>query len=155
MLHAEIGHQGANHSTFESTSPLMMARDYIQQLVAIVESSVTVDHNQTIAVAVERDAEIGAYALDRTLQRLRMGRAATEIDVESIGFITNRDHVGAQFMEYARRDVVDRTMGAVDHQLQAAQVKPHRKRAFAEFDVAIDCIVDTARLADPCRFLAP
>jgi hypothetical protein len=46
------------------------------------------------------------------------------------------DHFGAQLMEDVRRDVVGGAVGAVDDDLQAAQVEFVREGALAKFDVA-------------------
>ena len=41
-----------------------MAGDDVQQLVPVVDYAFGIDHQQAIAVAVERYAEIGAFAFD-------------------------------------------------------------------------------------------
>jgi hypothetical protein len=56
---------------------------------------------------------------------------------------------GAQFVEDAGRDVVGRAMGAIDHDLQAAQVEVVGEGALAELDVAPGAHRRSAALAEP------
>ena len=56
-------------------APPVVHRDDVQQLVAVVAAAVRVDHEQPVAVAVERDAEVGAVRAHLVLQGLRMRRA--------------------------------------------------------------------------------
>ena len=76
LLEAEIGHQRADHAAAERTAPAVVHRDDVEQLVAVVDAPVAVDHDQPVAVAVERDADVGAVLDDGAGERLRMGRAA-------------------------------------------------------------------------------
>ena len=64
LLEAEIAHQGADHTTLQCATPLVVQRNHIEQLVAIVEAAIAVDHDETIAIAVERYPQIGAMLDD-------------------------------------------------------------------------------------------
>jgi hypothetical protein len=46
-------------------------------------------------------------------------RPNAAIDVEAIRRIADRDHIGAKLMKDIRRNVIGRTVGAVDEDLQA------------------------------------
>jgi hypothetical protein len=37
------------------------------------------------------------------------------VDVEPVGRVADADYFGAEFMEYVRRDVIGRTVRAIDH----------------------------------------
>jgi hypothetical protein len=66
----------------------------------------------------------------------RRGGADAGVDVEAVRLGAELDHFGAQFVKHVRGDVVGGAVGAVDHDLQAAQVEFVREGALAEFDVA-------------------
>ena len=53
------------------------------------------DHD-AIGVAVERNADIGAHFADLSAHCFRRGRAAVAIDVETVRFDADRNHVGAK-----------------------------------------------------------
>lgn len=46
-------------------------------------------------------------------------RPYAAIDVEAVRRIADRDHIGAKLMKDIRRNVIGRTVGAVDEDLQA------------------------------------
>jgi len=48
-----------------------------------------IDHDQAVAVAVERDAGVGAHPGHGELQQARLGRTATVIDVAPVGRTSN------------------------------------------------------------------
>jgi len=57
MLEAEIAHQGTD-DTVDATAA-SLARDDIEQLIAIVDVAGRVGHHQPVTIAIESDAEIG------------------------------------------------------------------------------------------------
>lgn len=59
---------------------------------------------------------------DSSLQRFDVCRAATFVDVQAIRLRMQHGHVGTQLTEYAGRNLVGRTMGAVDHQLEPSKL---------------------------------
>jgi hypothetical protein len=69
--------------------------DERHELVAIQDLAMLVGDDETVGVAVERDAQIGAMRHDLPLHRRRGGGAAIAIDVEAVGIDTDRDDVGA------------------------------------------------------------
>jgi len=81
-----------------------------------------------------------------------MGRAAVAIDVEPIRLVGQRHHLGTQLVEHVGRDVIRRAVGAIDHQLEPAQVEIGRKAALAKLDIAPGCIGHTKGTAElSCR----
>ena len=96
---------------------------HIKKLIAIDQSAVAVDHLHAIAVAVERDAEIGAGFDDRAHERLRPGRADVAIDVETVGPSADRFDIRAELGEHFRCDLVGRAMRAIEHDRNTAQAE--------------------------------
>ena len=148
LLQREVAHLGADDALAEIARALAVVRDQVDQLVAVVELAGAVDHHEPVAVAVERDAEVGAGALHRLLQRLRRGGAETRVDVEAVGARADRFHVGPELVVDVRRDVVGGAVGAVDDDAHAAQVEMRRERALAELDIARGRVLDAPRLAE-------
>ena len=102
-----------------------------------------------VAVAVERDAEVGLLRrAPAALERCGRGGADAVVDVEAVGLDADRDDVGAELVEHVRRDVVGGAVRAVDHDLQALEVELVREGALAELDVAAAGVVDAGA---PCR----
>ena len=70
LLQAEVGHQRADHAPREAAATAVVHRDHVEQLVAVVGAAVAVDHQQPVAVAVERDAEVRVVRDHRFLRWL-------------------------------------------------------------------------------------
>jgi hypothetical protein len=128
-----------------------VAHDHVQQLVAVVLLALAVDQDQPVGIAVDRDAEVGAAVAHGTHERLRMDGADAVVDVEAVRLRADGDHLGAEFVEHRRRDVVGGAVRAVDHQLEAAQVERVGEGALAELDVAAGRVLEPARLAEAVR----
>ncbi len=109
-----------------------------------------IDELNAVAVAVEGDAEIGTARNDGPLQCLRVCRAAFGIDVESVRLRADRNDVGAEIREEARRDLVGRAMRAIEHDVQPAQVERLDARD-QERPVAVCAVGDARGLADLVR----
>ncbi len=152
-LEREIGHQGPHHSS-QAPAFCALAGDHVQQLIAVVERAVAVGHEHSVPVAVERDAEVRLVLSHRALQGRGVGRAGPVVDVEAVGAYPDRNDIGAQLVEHVRGDMVSGAVGAVDDDLQPAQVERGREGALAEFDVAARGVVHPPRLAELGRFLA-
>ena len=60
-------------------------------------------------------------------------------------------HIGAEFVENVRRNMVSGTVGAVDEDAHAFEVDRIVDRRLAEFDVAAACVVKTLGLAERSR----
>src|SRR5438105_5985300 len=147
VLEAEIAHQRADDAARQHAAPLVVARDHVEELIAVVDDAGGVDHHEAIAVAVEPDSEIGAVALHFFDEQPRIRCAAIGVDVHAVRRVADGHDVGAELVEHRRRDVIARAMRAIDDQPDTAQVELRRKRALAEFDVAAGGVVDAARLA--------
>ncbi len=101
---AEIGHHGRDDAGLgEAAVGLPALRDHRQQLIAIDDAPALVGDEHAVAVAVERDADVGAHFLHFLAKRRGLGRAAFAIDVEAVGLDPERDHLGAQFPQRLRR----------------------------------------------------
>ena len=88
---------------------------------------------------------------DGALEKARMHRADTGIDVHAVRFAANRDHLCAQLVKHGRSDVIRGAMRAIDDELQTLEIELVRVRALAELDVAAGGIVDAERLAQLLR----
>ena len=93
--------------------------------------------------------------ISRTLlaQRLRRGRAAFLVDVDTIRLDADGDDVGAQFPQRFRHHLVAGAVGAIDHDAQAIEAEVARQRALGEFDVAVMDAVDAAGAAETWRLV--
>ena len=107
-----------------------------------------IDQDDAIGVAIERNADIGAHFAHLAAQRFRRGRPAILVDVESVRFDADRNHVGAQLPQRFRHHLVGRAVGAIDHHAQAVEREFARQRALGEFDVAVMDAVDAAGAAE-------
>ncbi len=117
-------------------------------MVAVDQSALLVDDGDTVGVAIERDADIGAIFVHGFLQRARIGGADFLVDVEAVGLDADRDHLRAQFVERHRRYLVGRAVGRIDDDAQALERKPFRERRLDDFDIARLRIVDAAGAAE-------
>ena len=151
LLESEVAHQRADHAARHRAAPPVVERDHIQELVAVVHAAFGVNHDQSVAVAVEREAKVGTVIHDGVLQMAWMRRPDVVVDVEAIRLVADGDHLGAELMEHVRRDVVCCAVRAVDDDLQPLEIELVGKSALAEFDVAPARIVDAERLAQLLR----
>ena len=62
VLEAEVAHQRADDTAVGDLPALVVGGDHVQQLVAVVERAFAVGHDQAVAVAVERHAQVGAMS---------------------------------------------------------------------------------------------
>ncbi len=151
QLETEIAHQGTHHPTLEATTALEIARDQIEQLVAIHCRPGVIHHQDPITVAVEGDADVGVLVEHRLLQALQVSGAAVLVDVEPIWLHAQHADVRTELTEDAGRDLVGRTVGAIQHDLHPSEAGTGRYAALAELDVATGRIVDARDLANPRR----
>ena len=141
--------RGGHHAAAgQPAVALPLVGDHGHELVAVDQPALLAGKHDTVGVAVERDAEIGAVHDDAFLQKLRMGRAAIAIDVESVGPNGERDHLGAQFPQHRRRDLVGSAIGAIDDDLEAGKIEAARGRGLHRLDVSSVGIVEALRPAD-------
>ena len=141
----EIRHHGRDDARLGKAAVVLPAlRDHREQLVAVDQMAALVDQDDAVGVAVERDADVGAHLAHLAAQRLRRGRSAFLVDVESVGVDADRNDVGAQLPQRFRHHLVGRAVGAIDHHAQAVEAEMARQRALGEFDVAVMDAVDAA-----------
>src|ERR1043165_7042712 len=74
LLETEIAHEGADDAAMQRTATAIVERNHVQQLIAVVRASLTIDHHEAIAVAVQANADIRAMLDHLALQMLRMRR---------------------------------------------------------------------------------
>src|SRR5512134_1871658 len=80
-LEPEVAHDRADHRAAQCSSAASVARQDIEDLVAVDETAALVDHDDAVAVAIERQADVGPHARDRQLQQIGARRAAAVVDV--------------------------------------------------------------------------
>ena len=151
MLEAEVAHQGADDLAAHRPVGKTVLGDHIQEPIAVDQLPFAIDHQHTVAVAVEGDAQIGVFLQDRSAQGLRVGGADIAVDIETVRIGTDADDLGAELLEDIGRRVVGRAIGAIDHDLETAKVHARRNGALAELDVAPVGVVDPLHLAERGR----
>ena len=148
-LEAEIGHHRADDARLGEQAILRPAfRDHGQELVAVDQMTVLVGDDDAIGVAVERDADIRAHLANFSAQRVGRRRAAVVVDVETVRFDTDRDHVGAEFPQRLGRHAIGGAVGAIDDDAQAVEREIARHGALGEFDVTVVHAVDALGAAE-------
>lgn len=113
-----VGHERsgyARHHAFRKA----VADHHIEQLVTGINPSVSVSHDETVCVPVKAHRHLTARGPALLRQMLGVCRPDAAIDVEAVWRIADRDHIGAKLMKDIRRNVIGRTIGAVDEDLQA------------------------------------
>jgi hypothetical protein len=90
-------------------------------LIAIVDIALGVNHHHPVSVSIQRNPEVGTLCHDSVTQG--SGSRGTDflVDVEAVRFGADAAHLGAQFVEDMRCDVVSRTVCAVDNDFQPPQ----------------------------------
>ena len=86
-------------TTWSSTSSPRAApieREQSDQSITVDELAPLVDGEEAIGITVEGDAEIGAFDQHRPLERFGVGRAATIVDVATIGRGVQHGDAGAE-----------------------------------------------------------
>ena len=84
-----------------------------------------------------------AMLAHRRHQGLGMGGAHVFVDIQTIGGAAYWDDFGTQFVKHLGRDLVGRTVRAIDHYFEALERQVWRKRALAKLDIAARRIVQT------------
>ena len=116
--------------------------DHRQQLVAVDDLALLIDHHDTVGIAVERDADVGAHLAYLVDQRGGGGGADLAIDVEAVGVDADGDDLCTEFPQRLGGNLVGGAVSAVDHDAQAVECQVAGKRALGELDVAILHAVD-------------
>ena len=148
QLESEIGHERSDHIPAQRLLAQARPGDDVENVIPVDEPAVCIDEQDTVAIAVEGDAEIGLLLEDTGLQQFRVCGADAVIDIQTVWIGTDRNDLRTEFRKHLWRDVVGRAMGAVDDNLHPLETRRHRDTALAEFDVASGGIIDAARTAD-------
>ncbi len=141
LLEREITHQGTDNSGHRLKAGPMV-HDDPQQLIAAIDSSGAVAHDHAIGIAIKRHAQVRTGFEHLVPHRLRMGCTTSLVDVGAVGFMTDPNHLSAQLMQHRRCYVVGRSVGCIDHDLHAPQVKPLRKAALTKLDISPCSVID-------------
>jgi hypothetical protein len=104
-----------------------------------------------IGVAVERDADVGAHALDLGGHLLGVQRATAFVDVAPVRLDAQGDDLRAQLLEHARRDLISSAVRAVDDDLDAVEGELLGEGVLEELHVAPARVLDAHGLADGAR----
>ena len=83
-IETEVAHHRPHHRAAQRPGVLQRAGDDVEQLVTIDDPSQVIDHHQAIAIAIERESDVGAHARHRELQQVRRRRAAAIVDVAAV-----------------------------------------------------------------------
>jgi hypothetical protein len=150
MFQPQIAHHRTDDRADQLLPLLALARNDVEQLIAVDQSAEVIHHHETVTVAIERDAGLRLHARHRQLQQFRRGRAAAQIDVATVRRAADRHDLGAEVRENPRADFVAGAVRAVDHDFHARQVQPGH-RGHAEFLVASARLVDAHRAAELAR----
>ena len=68
FFQSEIAHQGADHARNRCGS-VLGGGNGVQQLVAVVFKSARINHNQSVGVAIQRNAQVSVVFDHRSTQR--------------------------------------------------------------------------------------
>ena len=152
---AQIAHLRAHHAALEAPAQKAGLGDDVEQFVAVRQVPFGIHHHHPVAVAVEGDAGVRADFAHLVRDGLRMRGAVAGVDVGAVRSNANRRNVRAQLGEHLGRHGVGGAVGAVHHQLQAAQMQAALYGALAELDVAAARVVDAERPAQVPRTHGP
>src|SRR5882724_10746687 len=142
-LKPEIRHHGSDQRVArEPATARQPGRDQRHQLIAIEDVATFIGDDQPIGIAIEGNADIGATRQHLAPHLLGRQRSALAIDVQTIGRYADREHLGAEFPEYRRGDLVGGTMGAVDDDTQTIEPQSAGKALLDELDVAAAGVIE-------------
>src|SRR5919197_1997277 len=116
-VQAEIRHHGDGHEL-----DLEVEHQDREDLVAVDDLAARVDREHPVAVAVERDPEVGPGARNSLLQGSEVRGAVADVDVRAVGVRPNGGDLGAELLERRWGDAGVRAVRAVDDHLQAAEI---------------------------------
>ena len=140
---AEIGHDRRNQRTAgELPAARQVHRDQRHQLIAIENDATLVGDNQPVCVAIERDPDIGAARQHFAAHLLGRQRATVAVDVDPVRRHGDREHLGAEFPEHRRGDLIAGAMRAIDDDPHAIEPQPFGKALLDKFDVAAGRVVE-------------
>ena len=114
-----------------------------------------VSDDQPVGIAVEGDPDIGAACQHLAPHLLGRQGSALAVDIETIGRHPEREHLGTEFPEYRRCDLIRGAVRAIDNDAQPVEPQPARKALLDEFDVAAARIFEPLDPAQLSRDGAP
>ena len=150
---AKIGHDGGDDAR-PGKEPIVPPafRDHCEQLVAIDNMSLLVNDNDAVAVAIKRNADIGAHLAHFAAQRVGRRRTAFAVDVEAVGLDSDRDDISAELPERIRAQPGSRRHARNRSQPADLQARDCAAGALGEFDVAVVDAVDPFGAAEFASF---
>ncbi len=152
QLDPQIGHQGTDNTALKGSGLLALGGDDVDQLIPIHFRAVTIDHQHSVAITIERNAQVRLAVPDGFFKTLKVRRAYPQVDIQPVGISANNGDRCAQFAEDFWGDVISGPMSAVQHDVHVIKHKFIGHGALAEFHVTARRIFHPKRLAQVGRF---
>ena len=152
-LKAEVGHDRRDDRPAAQAAP-RRARSSATSAISWSPSMIRPFSSTTISRSASPSSArpmSAPHATTVSRSSSRMGRAATVVDVEAVGFDAERDDVRAELPQRLGRDMVGGAIGAIDDDLQAVEAQPIGEGRLGEVDVAPAGVVDALGAADHFR----
>src|SRR5699024_9393068 len=118
---SEVGHDGGYHRV-QPLGRLHAGCKHCEDRITIDDLAGCVDSDEPVGVAVVGDADIRPQLHHLLDQVIRFGGTAVVVDVRPVGLGMDRGDLTAEGAVHVGSDGTGRTVGAVDHDLQAGQV---------------------------------
>ena len=134
-LEPQVAHDRADDGAAQAARLAAVARENVDELIAVDEIAALVDHDDAIAVAVEREADVRPHAGDRELQQIGSRRPAAVVDVAAVRRAADRHDVGAEIGHDARSDFVRSAVRRIDDDLEVLEAHARGNRGLAELHV--------------------
>ncbi len=113
MLKTQITHQGTRHARYFGRAR-EVACDHVKQTIAIINPACGIDHDQTVAIAIQCNPRIGLVRQHGFAHRLRRCCPHVIVDIQAIRHVANADYFSTQLMEHLGRHLIRCTMGTID-----------------------------------------
>ncbi len=143
QLEAHVAHQRTYRTTTQLSLTQGFTGDDVHDLIAIDLIAFVVNHNNAVAIAVQRNTQIGFFRNHARLQGTDVSGADFFIDVHTVWLTANGNHVCTQLTQYIWCNVVRCTVSAIHHNFKLTQTQFVREGAFAKLDIATGSINDT------------
>ena len=128
-MQAAIAHHGGDDAGVGVATRLhRVASDDGHDSIAVHELAGLVDEDAAVAVAIECDTDLRASIAHELLERFRMRRAASVVDVDPVGISSDRDDLRAELRERTGCDATSATVGAVEREREAVEFQARRGR---------------------------
>mmetsp|Transcript_7323 Transcript_7323/g.12823 ORF Transcript_7323/g.12823 Transcript_7323/m.12823 type:complete len:277 (+) Transcript_7323:1049-1879(+) len=148
-LQAEVGHDRRRQRPFLQTSDLGPALcEKRHDLVAIRDRASLINQDHPIGVAIKANSQIRPCLTHLLRCRLRLGRTAAKVDVQTIGLDAEGNDLRPEFPQNLWRGAIGCAVGTVDHHLQTIQTHVRREGRFHPLHIAEAAVVDPFRAAD-------